>query len=208
MKTIIIFFLAVLVSFNIMAQSQAESFIKEAQDFLAKKEYKEAQLSLQDAINDINMLLAKDIANSMPMEINGLKKDGEADVNTGAMGIVGGGMSITQRYKNEKDNNNTAEVQILANSPLLSTLSMYMGNPSMMGKDYKSVRIGSQRAILKSEMEDANDDSGKQVRSSEIQIPLNRTLITINAEGFATEQAELDFANKLDLAKLKTALGE
>lgn len=44
--------------------------------------------------------------------------------------------------------------------------------------------------------------------SSEIQIPLNQTLIKIDANGFASEQAELDFANKLDIPKLKTQLGE
>ena len=211
MKANVLFLFASLITLNVMGQSQAETFIKEAQDYLAKKEYKQAQLSLQDAINDINTLLAGEIAKSFPAEINGLKSEGDGDVNTGGMGMIGGGFTITKKYHNETIKENDAEVQILANSPLLTTMNMYLTNPSMMGQDYKSVRVGgTQRAILKTEMQDSYDDKGasKKIRSTEIQIPLSQTLITLHANGFASEQDELAFAAKLDLAKLKTALGE
>ena len=203
--------LASLVALNVAGQGQADAFIKEAQDFLAKKEFKQAQLSLQDAINDINMMLAADIGKSLPAEINGLKSEGEGEVNTANMGMVGGGFTITKRYQNATNKDNNAEVQILANSPMLTTLNMYITNPSMMGQEYKSVRVGgTQRAILKSDMQDVYDDSGasKKMRSTEIQIPLTQTLITLHLNGFASEQDELAFASKLDLAKLKAALGE
>jgi hypothetical protein len=59
-------------------------------------------------------------------------------------------------------------------------------------------------------MTDFYDDSGasKQIRSTELQIPLTQTLITINLKGFATEADELAFAGKLDIEKLRVALGE
>jgi len=205
---IILFFL--MVSLRMMSQSQAETFIKEAQAFLAQKDYKQAQLSLQDAINDINNILAGQIAESLPDEINGLKSTGDENVNAGAMGIIGGGMQITKTYRNETKKENEAEVQILANSPMLSAMNMYLSNPAMLGQNYKSVRVGTRRAILKTEMQDYYDDKGasKQIRSSEIQIPLTQTLITINMKGFASEQDELAFAAKLDIEKLRVALGE
>jgi hypothetical protein len=43
---------------------------------------------------------------------------------------------------------------------MLQAMSMYLNNPSMMGQGYKSVRVGTQRAILKTEMEDFYDDNG------------------------------------------------
>src|SRR6185369_7358370 len=97
MKANLLLLVATLISLNVTGQSQAETFIKEAQDFLAKKEYKQAQLSLQDAINDINTMLAQDIAKSLPAEINGLKSEGDGEVNTGTMGMIGGGISITKK---------------------------------------------------------------------------------------------------------------
>ncbi|MBK7408918.1 MAG: hypothetical protein IPL49_05695 [Saprospirales bacterium] len=211
MKKIAFFLLAALLTLRVAGQSQADAFIKEAQDYLAKKEYKQAQLSLQDAINDINRMLANQVAETLPTEINGLKADGEGDINAGGMGMMGGGMQITQRYRNETREENEAEVQILANSPMLSAMSMYLTNPSILGPEYKSVRVGTIRAILKTEMQDSYDsESGaaKKIRSTEIQIPLGQTLITIQASGFATEQDELAFATKLDLEKIRTALGE
>ena len=209
MKKIALFLLAASIGFRAAGQSQAETFINEALDYLAKKEYKQAQLSLQDAINDINGLLARQVAESLPPEINGLKAEGEAEVNSGGMGMIGGGMQVIKRYRNEKLNGNDAEVQILANSPMLATMNMYLTNPGMLGPGYKSVRVGTNRAILKNEMQDFDDNSAtKKIRSTEIQIPLGQTLITLHANGFATEQDELAFATKLDLEKMRTALGE
>ncbi len=210
MRTNILLFIAVMTGLSAMGQSQAETFIQEAQDYLVKKEYKQAQLSLQDAINDINMLLAAQVAEVLPDEINGLVSDENEDINTASMGMIGGGMQITKRYQHPGNKANEAEVQILANSPMLSSMSMYLSNPGMMGSEYKSVRVGATRAILKTEMQEYYDDNGsaKKIRSTEIQIPLNQTLITLNARGFATEQDELAFAVKLDLEKIRAAQGE
>jgi len=206
MKKFIFFLFAALIGLRVTGQSQAETFIKEAQDFLVKKEYKQAQLSLQDAINDINMMLAKQVAESLPAEINGLKAEGEGEVSGTGMGMIGGGMQIIKRYHNESKPENEAEVQIIANSPMLTTLNMYLTNPTMLGPGYKSVRVGSTRAVAKTDLQDAED--GAKTRSTEIQIPLNQTMVTIRATSFATEQEELAFAIKLDLEKIRTVLGE
>lgn len=206
MKKLALFSLAVLFCLPLTGQGQAETFIKEAQDFLTKKEYKQAILSLQDAINDINLTLAKQVAESLPAEINGLKAEGEAEVSNAGMGMIGGGMQIIKRYRNETKPENDAEVQILANSPMLATLNMYLTNPGMLGQGHKSVRIGTNRAIAKTDIQD--DGNGNKTRSTEIQVPLGQTLITIRANGFATEQDEIAFAAKLELEKIRTALGE
>jgi hypothetical protein len=209
MKSKTLVLLLTLVSLRAMSQDQFQAFVKEAQDFYTQKNYKQAQLSLQDAINELNTLMSGQLADVLPVEVNGLKavKDG-ADAT--GMGMMGGGMSINKRYEHPTKKENSADVTILANSPMMQAMSMYLNNPSMMGQGYKSVRVGTQRAILKTEMEDYSDDNGatKQIRSSELQIPLTSTLITINMKGFATEADELAFANKLGIDKVKTALGE
>lgn len=199
-----------LLSYNLYSQSQAETFVTEAQTFLAAKDYRNAILSLQDAINDLNNLVAAQIAESLPSEINGLRADDAGTVNTAAMGFLGGGMQIVKSYRNPSKPENEAEVQIISNSPLMTSMSMFLNNPAMMGQGAKSCRIGSRRAIMKTEMQDHYDDNGasKQIRVTEIQIPLTQTLITINARGFASEADEMAFATKLDVEKLRTALGE
>ncbi len=210
MKTMLTLLILSFVSFRLAAQSQAETYIKEAQTYLAQKDYKQAQLSLQDAINDINNLVAGQIAAAMPNEINGLKASDDGGVNTAGLGMMGGGFQISKNYQHPSKKENTAEVQILGNSPMVASINMFMGNPAMMGEGYKSVRVGTYRGILKTEMEDYYDDNGnsKKIRSSEFQLPMGQNLITIKANGFATEQEEIAFATKLDIDKLKSLLGE
>jgi hypothetical protein len=210
MKKLLLFAGLCLLMAPAYSQSQADAFIKEAQGYLTQKEYKQALLSLQDAINDINNLVAQQIAESLPAEINGLKADGDSEVNNASMGMLGGGMQITKRYANPAKQENDVEVNIIANSPMMATMNLYLGNPAMLGSEYKSVRLGTRRAILKTEMNDFYDNAGgnKQIRITELQVPLTQTLITLNLRGFATEADELAFANKLDIEKLRTALGE
>lgn len=204
-------FLLVLCFFTLRAvgQDQFPVFVKEAQDFYAEKKYKEAMLSLQDAINELNAVMAGDLAKSLPTEINGLKAVPDG-ASTSGMGMMGGGMTITQRYEHPSKKENSGDVNIIANSPMIQAMAMYINNPAMMGQGYKSVRVGTQRAILKSEMEDFYDDNGasKQIRSTELQIPLTSTMITLNLKGFASEADELAFANKIGIDKIKAALGE
>lgn len=209
MKSRILIPVLCFVALSVFGQDQFPAFVKEAQDYYAQKKYKEAMLSLQDAINDLNTLMAGDLAKSLPTEINGLKAVPDG-ASTSGMGMMGGGMTISQRYENPTKKENSADVNIIANSPMLQAMSMYINNPAMMGQGYKSVRVGTQRAILKSEMQDFYDDNGasKQVRSTEIQIPLTSTMITLNLNGFASEADELAFANKLGIDKIKAALGE
>ncbi|HEY3386329.1 MAG TPA: hypothetical protein VGK46_07460 [Saprospiraceae bacterium] len=210
MKSILLFFIFFISGTLAFSQSQADAFIKEAQQFLAEKKYKEAQLSLQDAINDINAILATQVAAGMPTEINGLKADGDGEINTAGMGMIGGGLQITKQYVHPAKKENEADVSIMSNSPMLASINMFMSNPAMLGEGYKSVRVGSRRAILKTQMEDYYDDNGasKKIRASELQIPLSQTLISINFKGFATEAEELAFATKLDIDKLSDLLGE
>jgi hypothetical protein len=202
-------FLLVFFYITASAQSQAETYIQEAQGYLAQKNYTQARLSLQDAINEINNMTGGQVSEALPAEINGLRADDNTS-SSGGVGMMGGGMAISKSYRHPSKPENDAEVVILANAPMLSAMNMYLTNPAMMGSGYKSIRIGTTRAILKSEMQEyyGDNDTPKKIRSTEIQIPLSQTLITINAHGFATEQEELAFATKLDLDKLKTLLGE
>jgi len=212
MKKITIVCSFLLTAYFGFTQTQIDALIKEAQGFLAQKNYKQAQMSLQDAVNELNTILAKQLAEALPKEIGGLKSvDGEETVNAGgAMGMMGIGMQITKTYRNETKKENEAEVMIMANAPMLSSLNMFLTNPTMLGQGQKSIRIGTRRAIMKTESENFYDDKGgsKQIQVNEIQVPLSQTLITFKLKGFASEQESIAFATKFDLDKIKALLGE
>ncbi len=200
--------LSLITGLLVRSQSSIDGYIKEAQTFLTQKNYKQAQLSLQDAMNEINNLLAKQIAEAIPSQIGDLKSVGEPEITNATM--MGAGMQIMKTYKNAAKPEVSAEITILSNPSVIAGLTMFINNPSLMGQGQKSIRIGARRAIAKTEMEDRTDDKGitKQVRVTEIQIPLSQTMVTVKSIGLANEQEEQAFVSKIDLDKLKTLLGE
>ena len=162
MKKLMISILALSFSIAIFAQSQAETFINEASGYVKAKNYKQAQMSLQDAINEINNLLAKEVMAQLPTEINGLKAQTDNDNTSSAgMGMLGGGMTIGRTYQSA-DGKQKGEVNIISNSPMISSMSMMLNNPMFMtaSNNQKAVRVGTRRAILKNDKSTQYDDNG------------------------------------------------
>jgi len=196
----------------ILAQGQAETFINEALSNLKAKQYKQAQMSLQDAINEINNFIAKEVLNQLPTDLNDLKADVSQDNSgSGAMAMLGGGMTISRKYASA-DGKKSAEINIISNSPMISSLSMIMNNPMMMGNNpnQKSVRVGNRRAILNKSTSDTYDDNNnkKTIQNFELQVIIGQTLVTVKGENFENEQAFSATYGKIDIEKIAKSLGE
>lgn len=196
---------------SLFAQGQAETYINEALNNVKAKQYKAAQLSLQDAINEINSYIAQEVLAQLPAEIDGLKAQISDDQsNSAAMAFMGGGTTITRKYEGA-DSRKNAEVSIVANSPLVGTMTALMGNPMMSNSaNQKSIRVGTRRGILKKDINTEYDDNGteKQVTNYELQVILGQTLVTVKGQGFETEQAFTAFYQKIDFEKIAKTLGE
>lgn len=211
MKKLLLSALLGVFSMSLFAQGQAETYINEALNNVKAKQYKAAQLSLQDAINEINSYIAQEVLAQLPAEIDGLKAQISDDQsNSAAMAFMGGGTTITRKYEGD-DSRKNAEVSIVANSPLVGTMTALMGNPMMSNSaNQKSIRVGTRRGILKKDINTEYDDNGteKQVTNYELQVILGQTLVTVKGQGFETEQAFTAFYQKIDFEKIAKTLGE
>ncbi len=211
MKKLLLSALLGVFSMSLFAQGQAETYINEALNNVKAKQYKAAQLSLQDAINEINSYIAQEVLAQLPAEIDGLKAQISDDQsNSAAMAFMGGGTTITRKYEGA-DSRKNAEVSIVANSPLVGTMTALMGNPMMSNSaNQKSIRVGTRRGILKKDINTEYDDNGteKQVTNYELQVILGQTLVTVKGQGFETEQAFTAFYQKIDFEKIAKTLGE
>ncbi len=198
-------------SMSLFAQGQAETYINEALSNVKTKQYKAAQLSLQDAINEINSYIAQEVLAQLPAEIGGLKAQVNDDQsNSASMAFMGGGTTITRKYEGT-DSRLNAEVNIMANSPLVGSLTALMGNPMMNNSaNQKSIRVGTRRGTLTKDIDTEYDNNGaeKQVTNYELQVILGQTLVTVKGRGFATEQAFTAFYQKIDFEKIAKTLGE
>jgi hypothetical protein len=182
------------------AQSDVEKNINDALTSLKAKNYKEVHASLQQAIADLGMLIGQEALTILPTDNNGFKyKKDEDNVTSNNMGMAAG-TSIVRAYQGASDEK-TIKINIVTNSPVIGSLSSFFSLPfasmSTAGNGQKSVKVGSQRGLLKYEKEEG---------TGELQIILGQTLITINSDGKIPEADLLKFAEKIDYAKLNTLL--
>lgn len=180
----------------------ANDYIKEAQTFIGQKNYKEAQASLQMAISEVYKMMGADVVASLPKEIGTYKSDPANDqVNTSGMSMLGGGFTITREYR--MDEEHSARVSVLGNSPMLASVNMMLNNPMFMnqsGSSQKMIRIGTAyKGLL---------DYHLDTKNGTLSIPFTASLVTIDLNGFADEKSILEFVQKLNLDGIKKALGE
>src|SRR5690349_11750882 len=100
MKTNIMILILSVFTMNLFAQGQAQTYINEAQDYLTRKDFKAAQMSLQDAINELNNAIAQQIVESLPAEVNGLKATEITTGNQQAWERSGEAIRISKTNKN------------------------------------------------------------------------------------------------------------
>ncbi len=146
-----------------------------------------ARTAMGEAMQLLSQRTAASLGAALPAPLAGWKAS-EPDVNAGAMSFLGGGSQASRHYTNGQ--NQSVEIQVIADSPIIGQLGMILTNPALAGAMGKLIRIGSQRAI--------------QTTSNEIQMLVaNRTLVTIN--GDAPIEAKLAYAQAVDVAKLTAA---
>jgi len=208
MKKIIALFLCITVSFSVTAQEKLAQYMKEANEMIEKKDYKSAQSSLQKALTEVNTMIGSELLSALPTEINQMKADVENDTNGGVMpGLVNTGVTVTRDYFNEEK---SATVTIMSNSPASVSINMLISNPSLFGsvdkdKDedsdeiQKVVPVGKFFGMLSYDTED---------KSGNIQIPVGSSVITVTADGIESADDVTLIALKLDIDNLKKILGE
>lgn len=185
------------------AQAEVENAIKDAQNYLKAKNYKEAQASLNEALAELNILLGKSLLAVLPTEIGKLKFAVDEDsYNSAGMAFLGGGNSVSRKYYNKENYDQDASITIVSNSPMIASINMFLTNPmfnSGSNADGKTVRIGSRKGLQKYDSE---------YKNGELQLPLGTALITITGNGFESEADFKAFCEKFDFDKIRAAIGD
>jgi hypothetical protein len=119
--------------------------IQQAIDLYKAGDYAGAAGELEFAAAQIRQLRAGEISGALPDALPGWTAQ---DAETAAMGaaFMGGGTSASRSY--EKDDA-SVDIQILTDSPMLSSMSMLLNNPMMLsGSGQKLIRVGGNKAAL------------------------------------------------------------
>lgn len=193
-------------AFSALAQTEAETSAKEALDAIKAKKWATAGTALQTALMEVNNQIAEEFKLALPKPAAGWTEESSDGIQTG-LGILGGGSGAEKTYQliqNQTDESYTetpsVKISILANSPMVSTISMAISNPMMMGAMGKSVKVGSEKGIEKAEPEN---------KSYEITLLVGgNVLVTISGTGITDRKVVLDYAQAIDFKKIKAVMAE
>jgi hypothetical protein len=138
------------------------------------------------ALQLLNQQRAETLKAFLPEPLDGWElRESKGSSNAGGMALFGGGLTASAEYRRERDR---IEVQIISDSPMISSMAMIFNNPAALGAQGKIKRIGREKVLIKNngEMQTLID---------------NRIMVQVSGRAPA-EDMEAYFS-KIDLRALK-----
>jgi len=195
MKKYIVIF-SILIS-TVGFSQEFDKSLASARSAYSSKDLSNARFAMTQMLGVLDEAIAKEILRMLPTKMASLDYNVKEDRTTGGSGGYASGLYVNRYYGKDAK---TASIEIINNSPLITTINAYLNMPMMgMGdSNQKNIKVQGYKCILKKEMP---TDDGKQ--AYELQIPFNNTLLTLKAND--TTEAEItQFANLIPLAKIAT----
>ena len=174
----------------------AQDFSKDIAD--AKTSYSsgklaDAHFALEQGIQEIDMIVGKEVLKLLPEKMNDMTATTNNDQVTANVGFVGA--TVHRGY-----GNTGSEIEIISNSPLITSLNAFLNMPfvggMMRNSTTKVVKIQGYKSRLEKQ---GDNENGKP--NYQLQIPFKSALITITGNGM-DENTVLSFANSIPLDKI------
>ena len=154
----------------------------------------DARFALQQALNDINQAIGREVLNLLPAEMNGMSRLEQEDNVTGTSSGFAG-LYVNRSYQGE---NRDASIEIVSDSPMLGAVSTLLNMPGFMTSDpnQKRIKLYDYKAIMTKEV----PDSGQV--SYNIQMPFQNSLLTFSCHGVEKEEEVMEIANRIPVDKI------
>ena len=189
---LLIFFYAI----SIHAQDFAKQ-IADAKTSYSAGKLADAHFSLEQAIQEIDMIVGKEVLKLLPEKMNDMEAVTSDDQVSANVGFVGA--TVHRGY-----GTTGSQVEIISNSPLISSLNAFLNMPLMGGlmrnSTTKVVKIQGYKSRLEKQ---GDNENGKP--NYQLQIPFKSALITITANGMDEGQVTT-FANSIPLDKIQALI--
>ncbi len=167
--------------------------ITTAKTAYASGNLEDAHFALQQAMQEIDIIIGKEVLALLPAKMDTLSaniKDDNVMSNVGFMGST-----IHRSYGPE----NNADLSIIGNSPLITTLNAFLNTPVLGGMmsngNNKIIKVQGYKGQL------TKDDNGDGSSNYTMQIPLSNSLITFVGKN-TTDTQITAWANTLPLQQI------
>jgi len=173
--------------------------IMDGKKFYDEGKYSQAIDELQFAVGQIQGLQMDELKKALPEPLSGWKGE-ETQGSSAPMGMFGGGLSVSRHYYKE-DSDESIDIEILSQSPLLQSMMMFFQNPAFLASqpNSKLVRINGKKAIEK---------FSPQEKEGELSLILEgKTIIKVEGSNIPRKDILYDYMEKVgfDIIKKITA---
>ena len=167
--------------------------LKAGSDFYGKNKYSDAISEINYALQLIRQKQADALGKFFPNAPSGWKAH-EVESEAGAAMFMGGVTAVSREYSKS---GSSVDISMAVDSPMLSSVLMFMTNPMMAGAR-RIETVGGEKALI---------DYSKEDKSGEISVVIaNKMLLTLSGNEVTLEEIKA-FITSMDLKALKAFIG-
>ncbi len=196
MKKIILLLILAALIHNPLKSQEITSKLNEAHTAYSSGNLQETRFTLQQSLHEIDMVIGAEILKILPVKMGNMQAiEDEDDITATSMGFTG--LYVNRKYGTGSEENQSASIQIITDSPLLTGISAMLALPIFgSDPDQKRIRVGSYRALLQ-----RSQDATKGI-SWDVQIPIGNTLVSFNCTGIEDEKNITELVNTIPLDQI------
>lgn len=198
MKNVFLCLITIGLCMTMMAEAQEfDKSLASAKSAYNSGDLEDARFNLENALREIDAAIGREILKVLPTSLGGLNSNSKNDQVTGMSGGLTGGLYVHREYGNQ---NKSATVDIISDSPLMAGVNAILSMPMIMNSgdsNQKVVKVQGYKSLLTREVDENNQTSGYQ-----LQTPFGSSLLTLDYNGAISEADLLKVANSLPLEKI------
>jgi hypothetical protein len=195
MKNILSLAVILFAAISTMAQQEFTKAVSDARTSYKSGKLDDARFAMQSALQELDIITGKEIIKILPQKMEDKALNAKEDNVSGSTGFFG--VVIHREYGTA--DSSKVELEIVGNSPFLSSLNAMLSLPMMGNSDQKIIKINGYKALISKQ-----NNYGDRI-DYEMQLPLNQSLITLKAPGYTQEQL-IKMANTLPIAEMAKML--
>ncbi len=151
----------------------------------------DAHFSLQQALQELDMIIGKEVLKLLPENMDALKVNPKDDNVTSNIGFVGA--TIHRSYG---DAEKKADLAIISNSPMIASLNTILNMPLLGGmmrdENSKTIKVQGYKARME------RSDAGNGKFNYKLDIPFSSALLTFSVDN-SSESEITSMASKIPL---------
>jgi len=196
MKSVIILIIISFLFNNLFAQEKVTPSLEKAKGAFNSGDMEEARFTLQQALTELDLVIAKEILKVLPTEMADYKANQDKNpITAESMGL---GVYVERSYSKPGKEQSSLKIEVVDNSPMVAMINTFLSSPLMsiaVTSGRKTVKIDNYKGMMEMDQESEN-------MQCTIQVPFGDSLLTFTTTGIENEQKILSLAKLIKVGAI------